>query len=179
MQFQPRADTVIFNSPTAGSLSSNWLAKPFSIVGLIYSNQLQIPPPITIGGSSLTIGTGGIDISKTFDIGLTNNEPVVLNGSQTWLPGGSRIVMNNVVSGSGNITVQGLQGGSTLLGASNTFAGTVEIANGTTLYCKHPAALGTNGITVAAGTATLYFRSGAETAPIHTPFTIAGPSSPF
>jgi autotransporter-associated beta strand protein len=162
-------DQVLFNSAAVGNFS-NWLATPFSVAGLVQSNQVQKVPIITLAGSSLTIGTQGIDISKTSDIGLTNNEPVVLNGSQTWNSGMSTIVLNNVVSGTGNLTLIGR----IMLGASNNFDGTLQLSPAT-LSAKNPNALGTNLLSIGYPS-TLSFLSGAETSPIYTPLTLAGGS---
>ena len=166
------ADQVLFNSATVGNFS-NWLAIPFSVAGLVQSNQVQKVPIITLAGSSLTIGTQGIDLSRTSDIGLTNYEPVVVNGSQTWNSGMSIIVLNNVVSGTGNLTLMGR----IMLAASNTFNGALQLSpaplNPTELSSKNPGALGTNVLNIGYPS-TLSFLSGVETAPIYTPLTLAG-----
>ena len=146
------ATTVYFytTTPSAGNLTTNNLAAPFSIAGLIFTSAAT--SNVTIGNSgsnvnTLTVGTGGITMGNNTG-NDTINANVVLNGSQAWTnnsTGTNKLIVNGSatspsITGSGNLTVAGA--GSTIINASIQTGGTLTKNGGGTLTLT-----GTNNVT--------------------------------
>ena len=146
------ATTVYFytTTPSAGNLTTNNLAAPFSIAGLIFTSAAT--SNVTIGNSgsnvnTLTVGTGGITMGNNTG-NDTINANVVLNGSQAWTnnsTGTNKLIVNGSatspsITGSGNLTVAGA--GSTIINASIQTGGTLTKNDGGTLTLT-----GTNNVT--------------------------------
>jgi autotransporter-associated beta strand protein len=76
------------------------------------------------------------------------NSSVNLGAAQTWgTAGGRTLTINGVISGTGNLTLNGH--GTVALPALNTHSGTITVSNGTLLVSG---ATGTNTLTVTGGT---------------------------
>ena len=146
------ASTVYFytTTPSAGNLTTNNLAAPFSIAGLNFTSAAT--SDVTIGNSgsnvnTLTVGTGGITMGNNTG-NDTINANVVLNGSQAWTnnsTGINKLIVNGSatspsITGSGNLTVAGA--GSTIINASIQTGGTLTKNGGGTLILT-----GTNNVT--------------------------------
>jgi len=138
----------------------------------------------TLGGSTLSVGTGGIDVSDSATVGLTHqvNNNLILTGDQTWTVEGDYLRVNGNVAigshtlsdysppGTGGTTIAGIISGTgtvesdrmTLLGA-NTFSGGLTISS--SAYFGDDSAAGTGDITVAGSYSYFgaYYASGART----------------
>jgi len=84
------------------------------------------------GAGTLTLGASGIDMSASA-VNMTWGNPLTLGASQTWnVTSGKTLMLNGAVGdgGSGyNITKIGL--GTLVLGGASTFAGNINVTNGT------------------------------------------------
>jgi fibronectin-binding autotransporter adhesin len=145
----------------------------FQIGGIAYTNEPGTN--LTIGGgagSSITIGASGIDTSagtRVLTIGST--APVSLSANQTWTTGTaaastSQIVVNSVVSGAGQLTINGTSGSPlspVYLSALNTFSGGVilnaggslRLGSGTPTFSGNlptSSSIGTGNLTINGGT---------------------------
>ena len=121
------ADVAVFDAGSTANLKTT-LGANFSIQGL----RIMTPGGlITIGaGNTLTLGSGGIDMSSASQ-DLLINALLALAADQTWNVGAGRtLTVNSAISGTGvNLSKIGL-GVLTLAGA-NTFTGTTTIGGGT------------------------------------------------
>jgi len=88
----------------------------------------DVPAPVTITGSSLTLSSG-IDMNYSYQ-DLTINSPVNLGASQTWSVGYPRVAtVNGTLAGSGfGLTKAG--SGTVALGGTNTYTGVTTITGG-------------------------------------------------
>ena len=135
----------------------NW-----SIAGMSFNSTAG---PFTLGGSQLTIGSGGILNSSTST--QTINNAIVLSAAQTWSAtsgnlvfggnlnnGGSLLTVtsalatsiNGVISGTGGLTKRGV--GTLTLTGSNSLSGTVTLSAGT-LLLGSDTAVGTGTLSLA------------------------------
>lgn len=140
---------VTFNETSAANLTTT-LDQNFSLTGITVQNPAG---PVSIGGSStLTLGTGGIDLSAaTQDLTLT--APVVISGAQTWPVAAGRVLeIGGVISGSGaSLTKTG--SGTLRLSATNTYSGSTTVSSGTLALAATNVL--PNASAVSIGTATL------------------------
>jgi hypothetical protein len=118
----------------------------------VRSLSIQEAGPIAITGNTLTLNSGGIDMVSGFNMSpafndATNNSGLVLGAAQCWNIGEGRVLtVNGVVSGAGNLTLNGR--GTVVLGGTNNSSGLTTISNGTLLV---PGVI-TNPVTAAGGT---------------------------
>lgn len=119
---------IIFNGSSTANLNTV-LNQNFTILSLSLTNPTG---PVSIGGAnSLTIDSGGIDLSAATQ-NLTVSAPVVLGVGQTWNVAGSRTLsVNGGVSGSVGLTVSGP--GKVSLGGAATYTGDTTVSAGGTL----------------------------------------------
>ena len=135
-------DEVVFSYLTVAN-SSISLGQDTAIGGL----AIQESGPVSISGRTLTINSGGINLLSAVYDG-TINSSVSLGAAQTWRTAGGRtLTINGVISGTGNLTLNGY--GTVALPAVNTHSGTITVSNGTLLVSG---AAGTNTLTLAGGT---------------------------
>jgi autotransporter-associated beta strand protein len=123
-------DTATWNaSSLAGAMT---LGTNLSWAGLIVNDPADA---LTFNGTqTLTLGSGGIDMSAS-TVNLTLNHPVVLGENQTWNLGANRtLAANGLVSGPGSLTKAGV-GTLTLSGlstsAASNHAGNTVLGEGT------------------------------------------------
>ncbi len=90
----------------------------------------------TLGGSSLTVGLGGITNSSSNL--QTISAPVVVGAAQTWDTGSAGLTVSGIVSGSANLTKAGT--GTLFLSGANTFTGSLTVTRGTVRLGANPAA---------------------------------------
>jgi autotransporter-associated beta strand protein len=143
------ADTASWDSYTSdnsgGSLGAN-----LSFAGISFSNPSGNQSIGNTAGATLTLGTGGIDMSnpnRNFDIDCA----LALGGAQTWTVGNSKMltlgrpianggfaltlagngstVMNRVLSGTGGLTINAT-GGQVTLSSSNSYSGGTTLIAG-------------------------------------------------
>ena len=119
---------IIFNGSSTAHLNTV-LNQNFTVLSLSVTNPTG---PVSIGGaSSLTIDTGGIDLSAATQ-DLTISAPVVLGVGQTWNVAASRTLsINGGVSGSAALTIAG--SGTVSLGGADTATADTTISAGGTL----------------------------------------------
>lgn len=118
---------VVFNETSAANLTTT-LDQNFSLTGITVRNPAG---PVSIGGSNtITLGTGGIDLSAATE-DLTITAPLVITGAQTWtVAGGRTLAVSSPVSGSGgNLTTLG-NGGTLRLAGANSYTGSTTISGG-------------------------------------------------
>ena len=109
---------------------------------------LQNPPgAITINGpQTLTLGAGGINLSNA-TVNLTLNHPAVLAANQAWTITNNQVLTaNGVISGAGNLTVNGA--GTLVFAAANNYSGATTVNAGKLVVSS--AQDTTNTITIAA-----------------------------
>jgi fibronectin-binding autotransporter adhesin len=173
------ADSATFTTPGTYTYSDITLNTNANLSGLtlqsLGSNDTYFDF-YQAGGSTLTIGTGGISSGGAnagngyFDV------PIVLAGSQNWGSNGNQTidVYGSGISGSGSLTLTGdvylnstltFSGGITLVsgymdigvyGSNNTFGGGINVQSGTLSidnYYGVPTPAGTGTITLADGAA--------------------------
>ena len=119
---------IIFDTPSTANLNTV-LNQNFTIVSLSVTNPSG---PVSIGGAnSLTIDTGGINLSAaTKDV--TISAPVILGLPQTWSVTNTRTLsVNGGVSGSAALTISG--GGKVSLGGAATYTGDTTVSASGTL----------------------------------------------
>lgn len=121
-------DSVIFDSTSTSNLSTV-LNQDFSVLGLILTANSS---PVSIGGvNSLTLGTGGIDLSGATS-NLTISAPLIFSANQTWnVASGLTLSANGGVSGNASLNITGA--GKVSLGGAATYTGDTTIAAGSTL----------------------------------------------
>lgn len=107
-------NVVRFNSLSTANLSTT-LNADYNLTGISLINPTG---PVSIGGAnSLTLGTGGLDLSAATQ-NLTITAPMVLSGAQIWnVASGRTLSVSGSITGSGALTVFGA--GKVSLGASN------------------------------------------------------------
>ena len=111
----------------------------------VNSISFQESPAITIGGYTLTVNGGGLDLLSVLN-NTTINSALVLGAAQTWnVAEGYTLILNGPVSGPGNLTLNGP--GAVALESTNTASGPTTVSKGTLLVY----ALMTNPVTVAGG----------------------------
>ncbi len=140
-------DTVSFDSSSTANLSTV-LDMDSSPGGL----RVTTPSgPVSIAGvNTLTLGSGGIDLSGA-SRNLTINAPVVAGAAQVWsVAGGRTLGVNGGVSGSSQVTVTGA--GLVSLGGAGSWTGSTTVAAGGTLRVGAadvlPHGVGTGDLTV-------------------------------
>jgi hypothetical protein len=114
----------------------------------VNSLSLEETPPLSIGGGTLAVNSGGIDMLSAIN-NATINSPVVLNSAQSWTIGQNlALIVTSPVSGPGSLTLNGL--GEVALEGTNSSSSVTTITSGTL------AVYGMNDgpITVAGGTCT-------------------------
>lgn len=113
----------------------------WDFAGLTFNNTAGA---FTLGGSQLTIRTGGITNNSTNTQTIGNN--IVLNIGQTWNAASGNLTATGVISGGGSFTKSG-SGLLTLTGV-NTFTSILSVAvNGGPLNIQNGSALGSSGAT--------------------------------
>ena len=134
---------VVFSYLTAGNFSVT-LNQNVTVNGL----SIEETSPIGISGNTLTINSGGIDmLSALNDTGIYS--PLVLGAAQSWtVPSGLTLVVDTMISGSGNLSLAGM--GAVEMEGTNNSTGLTTISNGTLLAYG----LITGPVTVAGGTLT-------------------------
>jgi hypothetical protein len=118
---------------TFNSLSTAHLATVLNSNYNVYAISLTTPTgPVSIGGANtLTVGSGGIDLSAASQ-SLTVTAPLVLGAIQSWIvTNGATLSVNGAISGSGALTVAG--GGIVSLGGAATYTGDTTVFAGGTL----------------------------------------------
>ncbi|PAW68410.1 MAG: hypothetical protein B9S34_02635 [Opitutia bacterium Tous-C1TDCM] len=90
----------------------------------------------TLGGSTLTVGAGGI--TNAASNLQTVSAPIVVGAAQTWDSGSAGLTVSGIVSGSANLTKTGT--GTLFLSGANTFTGTLTVTRGTVHLGANPAA---------------------------------------
>jgi autotransporter-associated beta strand protein len=171
--------TVHFSTTTTPPASTvTTLGQAFSILGLVFDAS-QGATPISIAGSTLTIGTGGITVSGGIP---TITSTIALGGLQSWTnstanPLTVAAVTNgaNTVTllGTGNFAQTGVWGngaggiildptysGTLTLNQANTFTGTLAINAGTVIGTSAAGALGAGALSLGGGTLKLTNPSG-------------------
>jgi len=114
----------------------------------VNSLSFEETPPLSIGGGTLSVNSGGIDMLSAIN-NDTINSPLVLNAAQTWAVGQNlALIVTGSVSGPGSLTVGGL--GEVALEGTNTLSGPTTVSSGML------AVYGVNNgaVTVAGGTCT-------------------------
>lgn len=131
------ATTVNFSATNAGGLAkSTTLDNAFSILGLNILNAVAGDVTIAsgIGGTSstLTIGTGGINVQTGAPALVTISAPVILGANQTWTvtDAATDLVVSGALSGAFNLEKAGA--GELILSADNpSYSGITTISAGT------------------------------------------------
>jgi autotransporter-associated beta strand protein len=135
-------------------------ANPATVAGANYNVRsltfLETPSAITISSNTLTIGAGGIDLLSASATARINAD-LVLGAAQTWnVAEGRKLIVSGSVGGSAALTLAGR--GASALAGSNTYSGTVRIAQGaleiSNVYALQNATVDLN----ASDTGTLYLR---------------------
>jgi beta-glucanase (GH16 family) len=118
------ASDVVFSYLSVGNFSMS-LGQDTTVHGL----SIEEASPIAIGGNTLTVGAGGIDmLSALNDAGIYS--ALVLSTAQSWnIASGRTLVVNTIVSGSGSVALTGR--GAVMLGGTNYCTGSTTISNGT------------------------------------------------
>jgi len=95
----------------------------------VNSLSIQETPAVSIGGSALTVGPGGIDMLSAIN-NATITAPLVLNGAQSWSVGTNlALIVTGPVSGTGGLDFTGQ--GTVVLEGTNSASGTATVSNGT------------------------------------------------
>ncbi len=114
----------------------------------VNSLSIQETPGVSIGGSALTVGPGGIDMLSAIN-NATIAAPLVLNGAQSWSIGTNlALIVTGPVSGTGGLNFTGQ--GTVVLEGTNSASGTATVSNGTLQVYG----MLSNAVTVAGGTLT-------------------------
>lgn len=134
----PQPDDDVVFSYLATNNRAATLAQSCTVGSLAF---LETPGSVTLAGSPLTVGSGGIDVvSAVNDPAL--NLPLVLGAAQTWKTrSGRTLIVNGAVSGSANLTLDGY--GNVRLTAPNALTGKIFV-NGGTLVITNQNELGPN-----------------------------------
>ncbi|MEI7534591.1 MAG: glycosyl hydrolase, partial [Verrucomicrobiae bacterium] len=120
-------------SVTFNSLSTAHLATVLNSNYNVFAISLTTPVgPVSIGGANtLTVGSGGIDLSSASQ-NLTVTAPLVLGAIQSWIvTNGATLSVNGGMSGSGAVNIAG--GGIVSLGGTATYTGDTTVFAGGTL----------------------------------------------
>ena len=121
-------DTATWNATSlTGAMT---LGADLNWAGLIVNDPAA---PLTFSGTqTLTLGSGGIDLSAA-TVNLTLNHPVILGQNQPWNVGtGRTLTANGQISGLWDLNKTGP--GNLILSAANTYAGATDIDQGTVAF---------------------------------------------
>jgi len=112
---------LVFNE-----MSTNNFNMPLTQPAMVNSLNFQETPSIDISGSSLTIGSGGINMLSALN-SSTIDSPVIVPENQTWKTApGTQLTFNNQISGPGTVTLGGW--GTVAITATNSSA--INLTNG-------------------------------------------------
>lgn len=121
----PRPDFHVVFSYLAKSNPATVAGSNFNVRSLTI---METPAGITISSNTLTIGAGGIDLLSASTTAKIHSD-IALGAAQTWSVAENRkLIVSGSVSGSAALTFDGR--GTNALTGSNTFSGTVRIAQG-------------------------------------------------
>ena len=143
--YLPRVGVTATWDSMAGSATTNSLGGALTCQGLIISNPAALVQ-ISADGNTLTLGSGGIDMSAaTKD--LTLNCGLAPSAGGTWnVASGRTLTVGGQISGSSGFSTAGA--GKVVLAASNSFSGNLTI-NGSTVQIENLSAIPTNCSVVA------------------------------
>lgn len=107
-------------------------ANPATVAGSNFNLRsltiMETPAGITIRSNTLTLGAGGIDLLSASATAKIDSD-IVLGAAQTWSVAENRkLIVSGSVSGNAALTLDGR--GTNALTGSNSFSGTVRIAQG-------------------------------------------------
>lgn len=133
------ADTALWTGTYASGTAS--------VGSGLSANRIQLTSPsqaitISAGSGSVTIGSGGIDLSSSTQ-NLTVSAPVVLGANQTWsAAAGRNVSVSGVISDGGSGLGIALSGNGTFaLGGNNSYTGPTTVQTGATLTISSAATL--------------------------------------
>ena len=110
---------VVFNWLSTGNFDIP-LAQPTTVNSL----NIQETPPMDISGSTLTIGSGGINMLSALN-NSTIHSPVNVAADQSWrTASGIQLTLNNQISGAGDLSFDGW--GTVLIAGTNYCVTTVH-----------------------------------------------------
>ena len=146
------SDSAYFNATGQTAFHNVYLNAPSGrSVRYIETNGNALNGTTLLGGTSvtpatqtLTLGIGGLSLSGVLTFG--SSVSLVIGGNQNWSTGtGQTLVIQGVVSGTGNVNKYGASGTATLSG-NNSFTGNLTINSGIISATTNATALGaTNG----------------------------------
>ncbi|HTB85168.1 MAG TPA: glycoside hydrolase family 16 protein [Candidatus Sulfotelmatobacter sp.] len=114
------------NDVVFSELSGNNFNMPLTQPAMVNSLNFQETPAIDISGSSLTIGSGGINMLSALN-SSTIDSPVIVPVNQAWKTGpGTQLTFNNQINGPGTVTIAGR--GTVAITATNSAA--INLTNG-------------------------------------------------
>lgn len=145
------ADTAAFDN-TSGS-GTVLLGGSLSWAGISYANLGGAYTFATNGASTLTLGSGGINMAAAGQ-NLTINNPITLGANQSWtVNSGRTLAIGGTVGGAFNITKDGA--GTLSMNVIGSFTGKTIINAGVFSMAANEAFLGANPATASADTLTI------------------------